>query len=42
MHEGLAVASTTIRGERTLLRPVSPSDLDLLVSWFSHPDVYRW
>jgi aminoglycoside 6'-N-acetyltransferase len=42
MHEGLGVASASIRGERTLLRPVSRSDLDLLERWLSHPDVYRW
>jgi len=31
-----------IRGERTILRPVTPADLDVLVGWFSDPEVYRW
>ena len=31
-----------IRGERTVLRPVSPADLDLLTVWFADPEVYRW
>ena len=29
-------------GERTTLRPVMPTDLDLLTSWFCDPEVYRW
>lgn len=31
-----------IRGERTTLRPVSPTDLDLLHGWLNDPDVYRY
>jgi aminoglycoside 6'-N-acetyltransferase len=31
-----------IQGERTSLRPVAVTDLDLLTGWFSDPEVYRW
>jgi aminoglycoside 6'-N-acetyltransferase len=31
-----------IRGEHTMLRPVTPSDLDLLTEWFADPEVYHW
>jgi aminoglycoside 6'-N-acetyltransferase len=31
-----------IRGERTVLRPASEDDLDLLVGWLADPEVYRW
>jgi aminoglycoside 6'-N-acetyltransferase len=31
-----------IRGERTLLRPATDDDLDLLVGWLADPEVYRW
>jgi aminoglycoside 6'-N-acetyltransferase len=31
-----------IRGERTLLRPATDDDLDLLFGWLADPEVYRW
>jgi aminoglycoside 6'-N-acetyltransferase len=31
-----------IRGERTLLRPATDDDLDLLVGWLADPEVYAW
>jgi aminoglycoside 6'-N-acetyltransferase len=31
-----------IRGERTVLRPATDDDLDLLVGWLADPEVYRW
>jgi len=31
-----------IQGELTTIRPVTPADLDLLTTWFSDPEVYRW
>jgi aminoglycoside 6'-N-acetyltransferase len=31
-----------IRGERTVLRPATDDDLDLLVGWLGDPEVYRW
>jgi aminoglycoside 6'-N-acetyltransferase len=31
-----------IRGERTVLRPATDDDLDLLVGWLADPGVYRW
>ncbi|MFN8636638.1 MAG: GNAT family N-acetyltransferase [Chloroflexota bacterium] len=31
-----------IRGARTILRPVTPGDLDLLHGWLNDPEVYRY
>lgn len=36
------MANDIIHGEATLLRQVTPADLDLLTTWFSDPEVNRW
>jgi aminoglycoside 6'-N-acetyltransferase len=36
------MADTMIHGERTMLRPVSPADLDLLAGWLADPGVYEF
>ncbi|MEX0762137.1 MAG: GNAT family N-acetyltransferase [Dehalococcoidia bacterium] len=31
-----------IRGEVTVIRPLVSTDVDLMIAWFSDPEVYRW
>ena len=33
---------TSINGDRTTIRPVVDGDLDLLLGWFSDPEIYAW
>ncbi len=37
-----SLGDATIFGDRVELRPVNPSDFELVYRWLNNPEIYRW